>query len=90
MPSRCLRFIPIICWATIGCIGNIERRKKKFKKAGCTRWLGRRPTVRGSAINPVDHPHGGGEGRCSIGHKRPLTLWGKLRRGIKTRSKIQN
>jgi large subunit ribosomal protein L2 len=76
--------VPQTCWATIGQVGNLEERNKKLKKAGCRRWDGRRPIVRGSAINPVDHPHGGGEGRCPIG-RIPVTPWGKPRFGVKTR-----
>jgi len=85
-PSSETRLVTQTCWATIGQVGNIDRRNKKFTKAGQKRWLNRRPTVRGSAINPVDHPHGGGEGRCPIGRVHPVTPWGKPRLGIKTRS----
>jgi large subunit ribosomal protein L2 len=85
IPSGEIRQVAQNCWATIGQVGNVEHSNKKRGKAGRSRWLGRRPKVRGSAINPVDHPHGGGEGRCPIGHKKPLTLWGKSRLGVKTR-----
>ena len=85
IPSSEIRQITQNCWATIGQAGNVKHNNKKQGKAGKSRWLGRRPKIRGSAINPVDHPHGGGEGRCPIGHKKPLTLWGKSRSGIKTR-----
>jgi large subunit ribosomal protein L2 len=85
LPSGEIRLVSQTCWATIGQMGNVEARNIKSKKAGHNRWLGRRPTVRGSAINPVDHPHGGGEGRCPIGHINPVTPWGKVRLGVKTR-----
>jgi len=85
-PSGETRLVAQTCWATIGQIGNSEASNKKLKKAGHKRWLGLRPTVRGSAINPVDHPHGGGEGRCPIGRIHPVTPWGKPRLGVKTRS----
>lgn len=85
-PSSETRLVTQTCWATVGQVRNIDRRNKKFTKAGQKRWLNRRPTVRGSAMNPVDHPHGGGEGRCPIGRVHPVTPWGKPRLGIKTRS----
>jgi large subunit ribosomal protein L2 len=85
LPSGETRLVAQTCWATIGQVGNVEIANKKLRKAGCSRWLGRRPTVRGSAINPVDHPHGGGEGRCPIGRIHPVTPWGKPRLGVKTR-----
>jgi large subunit ribosomal protein L2 len=85
LPSNEVRLVPQTCWATIGQVGNLEANKKKIGKSGRMRWRGWRPTVRGSVINPVDHPHGGGEGRCPIGHPSPLTPWGKPRLGIKTR-----
>lgn len=85
LPSKEIRFISKYCWATIGQVGNIEAYNLKIGKAGRTRWLGIRPTVRGSAMNPVDHPHGGGEGRCPIGHTRPLTPWGRPALGKLTR-----
>jgi len=85
IPSGEIRLVPQNCWATIGQVGNVENSNKKKGKAGRSRWLGRRPKVRGSAINPVDHPHGGGEGRCPVGHRKPLTPWGKSRLGVKTR-----
>jgi large subunit ribosomal protein L2 len=84
-PSGETRLVAQTCWATIGQVGNIDRGNKKFAKAGQKRWINRRPTVRGSAINPVDHPHGGGEGRCPIGRIHPVTPWGKPRLGVKTR-----
>ena len=75
------------CRATIGIVGNGDHSLVNLGKAGRTRWLGERPTVRGSAMNPVDHPHGGGEGRAPIGRKSPMTPWGKKAMGVKTRSK---
>jgi large subunit ribosomal protein L2 len=85
LPSGEVRLVPQTCWATIGRLCNFEVRNKKIGKAGRIRWLGFRPVVRGSAINAVDHPHGGGEGRCPIGRSRPVTPWGKPRLGVKTR-----
>lgn len=73
------------CRATIGSVGNEDYILINLGKAGRTRWLGIRPTVRGSVMNPVDHPHGGGEGRCPIGRKSPMTPWGKKAMGVKTR-----
>ncbi|MBQ6488732.1 MAG: 50S ribosomal protein L2 [Solobacterium sp.] len=73
------------CRATIGVVGNEDYNLVSIGKAGRTRWMGIRPTVRGSAMNPVDHPHGGGEGRTPIGRKSPMTPWGKKAMGVKTR-----
>ncbi len=73
------------CRATIGIVGNEDYNLVSIGKAGRTRWMGIRPTVRGSAMNPVDHPHGGGEGRTPIGRKSPMTPWGKKAMGVKTR-----
>ena len=73
------------CRATIGIVGNEDYSLVNLGKAGRTRWLGVRPTVRGSAMNPVDHPHGGGEGKCPVGRKSPMTPWGKKAMGVKTR-----
>ncbi|MCR5448038.1 MAG: 50S ribosomal protein L2 [Erysipelotrichaceae bacterium] len=73
------------CRATIGVVGNEDYNLISIGKAGRTRWMGIRPTVRGSAMNPVDHPHGGGEGRTPIGRKSPMTPWGKKAMGVKTR-----
>lgn len=88
MPSSEVRMIKINCLATIGQVSNSEFGAKVLSKAGRSRWLGIRPTVRGSAMNPVDHPHGGGEGRAPIGLRRgPKTPWGKQARGVKTRLK---
>jgi large subunit ribosomal protein L2 len=85
LPSKEIRLVSKNCWATIGQVGNIEAYNLTIGKAGRTRWLGKRPTVRGSAMNPVDHPHGGGEGRCPIGRSRPVTPWGKPALGLLTR-----
>ncbi len=75
------------CRATIGTVGNADHELVNIGKAGRTRWLGKRPTVRGSVMNPNDHPHGGGEGRTPIGRKTPVTPWGKPALGLKTRNK---
>ena len=82
-----VRMILAICRATIGEVGNEQHGLVNIGKAGRTRWLGKRPTVRGSVMNPNDHPHGGGEGRTSIGRKSPMSPWGKPTLGKKTRSK---
>jgi len=82
-----LRTASADCWATIGQISNTLHNTVIIGKAGRSRWMGRRPTVRGSAMNPVDHPHGGGEGRQGIGLKHPKTPWGKPALGKKTRKK---
>jgi len=87
MPSKEIRKIPEKCWATIGAVSNEEYNLAVGGKAGRTRWRGVRPTVRGSAMNPVDHPYGGGEGRQPRGLKRPKNLWGRGTRGVKTRHK---
>ena len=87
MPSGEMRKVPEACRATIGQVGNIEHEITSVGKAGVTRHMGIRPTVRGSAMNPVDHPHGGGEGRAPIGHAGPMTPWGKPAMGLKTRKK---
>jgi large subunit ribosomal protein L2 len=87
LPSGEVRLVPLECRATVGQIGNIEHENLTIGKAGRSRWLGRRPTVRGSVMNPCDHPHGGGEGRAPIGLKRPVTPWGKPTLGYKTRKK---
>nr|WLG71271.1 ribosomal protein L2 [Chlorophyceae sp. KF-2023a] len=85
LPSKEIRLVSKNCWATIGQVGNADAYNLTIGKAGRNRWLDRRPTVRGSVMNPVDHPHGGGEGRAPIGHSRPLTPWGKPALGQKTR-----
>ena len=87
LPSSEVRTINKKCYATIGQIGNIECNNITIGKAGRTRWLGKRPKVRGVVMNPIDHPHGGGEGRSPIGKPRPLTPWGKPALGQKTRKK---
>jgi large subunit ribosomal protein L2 len=86
-PSKEIRLIRKECFATIGEVSNNDAFLVQSGKAGRTRWLGKRPTVRGSVMNPCDHPHGGGEGRAPIGRTRPLTPWGKPALGIKTRKK---
>jgi large subunit ribosomal protein L2 len=85
LPSGEMRRIRSECMATIGQVGNVEHQNIKMGKAGRIRWLGRRPQVRGSAMNPNDHPHGGGEGRSPIGMPGPKTPWGKPALGYKTR-----
>jgi large subunit ribosomal protein L2 len=85
LPSKEIRLVSKNCWATIGQVGNHEAYILTIGKAGRNRWLGKRPTVRGSVMNPVDHPHGGGEGRCPIGRARPVTPWGQPALGHLTR-----
>ena len=85
LPSGEMRYIQLNCKATIGQVGNIEHDTIKIGKAGKKRHMGIRPTVRGSVMNPCDHPHGGGEGKSPIGHPGPLTPWGKPALGLKTR-----
>ena len=87
LPSGEVRLLNNQCWATIGQVGNSEVMNLSIGKAGRSRWLGKRPTVRGSVMNPVDHPHGGGEGRCPVGRAQPLTPWGKPALGHKTRAR---
>ena len=87
LPSGEMRMVPVIARATIGQVGNIEHGLVKIGKAGRKRHMGIRPTVRGSVMNPNDHPHGGGEGRTSIGRPGPCTPWGKPALGLKTRKK---
>ncbi len=87
LPSSEVRLVLQECRATIGQVGNVEHEIITVGKAGRSRWLGKRPTVRGSAMNPVDHPHGGGEGKAPIGRKSPVTPWGKPTLGYKTRQK---
>ena len=86
LPSGEVRIVRLDCKATIGQVGNIEHETVKLGKAGKTRHLGIRPTVRGSVMNPVDHPHGGGEGKSPVGHPGPVTPWGKPALGYKTRN----
>jgi large subunit ribosomal protein L2 len=87
LPSGEMRLVPVICRATIGTVGNIEHGLVNIGKAGRKRNMGIRPTVRGSVMNPNDHPHGGGEGRAPIGRPGPCTPWGKPALGLKTRKK---
>ena len=87
LPSGEVRIVRLDCKATIGQVGNVEHDTIKIGKAGKTRHMGIRPTVRGSVMNPCDHPHGGGEGRAPIGRPGPVTPWGKPALGYKTRSK---
>ncbi|MDD4899884.1 MAG: 50S ribosomal protein L2 [Candidatus Omnitrophica bacterium] len=86
LPSGEVRLVSLDCHATIGQIGNIEHEAVQMGKAGRRRWMGIRPTVRGLAMNPVDHPHGGGEGKSGQGNPHPVTPWGKPTKGYKTRS----
>ncbi len=87
LPSGEMRLVLANCKATIGVVGNEDHENIKLGKAGKTRHLGKRPEVRGSAMNPNDHPHGGGEGKAPVGHAGPMTPWGKPALGYKTRAK---
>ncbi|MFH1612998.1 MAG: 50S ribosomal protein L2 [bacterium] len=87
LPSGEIRLVPIDCYATIGQVGNVDYESISLGKAGRNRWLGWRPTVRGVAMNPCDHPHGGGEGKSPIGKTHPVTPWGKPTLGYKTRNR---
>lgn len=87
MPSGEMRYVPLNCKATIGQVGNLDHEIVSVGKAGKTRHMGVRPAVRGSAMNPCDHPHGGGEGKSPVGHPGPQTPWGKPALGYKTRKK---
>lgn len=87
LPSGELRNVPIECMATIGQVGNLDHENVKLGKAGRKRHMGIRPTVRGSVMNPCDHPHGGGEGKSPVGRPGPVTPWGKPALGYKTRKK---
>ena len=87
LPSGELRNVPVTCMATIGQVSNIDNSNVSLGKAGRTRHMGVRPTVRGSAMNPCDHPHGGGEGKAPVGRPGPVTPWGKPTLGYKTRAK---
>ena len=89
LPSGELRNVPAICMATVGTVGNSDHENVKIGKAGRTRHMGIRPTVRGSVMNPNDHPHGGGEGKSPIGRPGPVTPWGKPALGYKTRKKFK-
>src|SRR5271165_4771403 len=85
LPSAEIRKVPVECMATVGQVGNVEHENESHGKAGKTRWLGKRPHNRGVSMNPVDHPHGGGEGKTS-GGRHPVTPWGQPTRGFKTRN----
>ncbi len=89
LSSTEVRKIMSVCRATIGVVGNEDHILVNIGKAGRTRWMNERPTVRGSVMNPVDHPHGGGEGKAPVGRKAPMTPWGKKAMGVKTRRKKQ-
>lgn len=89
LPSGEMRNVRVECRATVGQVGNVEHENITIGKAGKSRWLNRRPHVRGVVMNPVDHPHGGGEGRSPIGRKSPVTPWGKPTLGYKTRRKTK-
>ncbi len=86
MPSTEVRKVSENCWACVGSVSNEEHHLENYGKAGRSRWKGIRPTVRGTAMNPVDHPYGGGEGRQGRGTRRPKTMWGKVTGGRKTRT----
>jgi large subunit ribosomal protein L2 len=85
LPSGEIRIVSVNCMATVGQVGNVEHENVSLGKAGRSRWMGKRPAVRGVAMNPVDHPHGGGEGKTS-GGRHPVTPWGQPTRGYKTRN----
>ncbi|MDD5247136.1 MAG: 50S ribosomal protein L2 [Candidatus Omnitrophica bacterium] len=85
LPSTEVRLVSLDCHATIGQVSNVEHEAMSIGKAGRSRWMGIRPTVRGLAMNPVDHPHGGGEGKSGQGNPHPVTPWGKPTKGYKTR-----
>ncbi len=87
LPSGEVRIISLDCRATVGQLGNIEHQAISIGKAGRSRWLGIRPTVRGLAMNPVDHPHGGGEGKSGQGNPHPVSKWGMPTKGYKTRNR---
>ena len=89
LPSKEIRLFHKDCYATIGIVSNRDHNNIKLGKAGRKRWLGIRPTVRGSVMNPCDHPHGGGEGRAKIGRPKAYTPWGKAALGVKTRKKAK-
>jgi len=86
LPSSEVRKISVKCVATIGQVGNVEHESKSYGKAGRVRWMGRRGQVRGVAMNPVDHPHGGGEGKAPQGNPHPVSPWGKATKGLRTRT----
>jgi large subunit ribosomal protein L2 len=86
MPSGEIRHIAMVCYATVGQVGNLDHENVSIGKAGRSRWLGRRPHNRGVVMNPVDHPHGGGEGKTS-GGRHPVSPWGLPTKGYKTRNR---
>lgn len=90
LPSGEVRMVSLRCKATIGQVGNLDHENISIGKAGRSRWLGIRPSVRGTVMNPVDHPHGGGEGKNKTSGRHPVTPWGKPTRGAKTRDKKKN
>ena len=87
LPSGVLRHVPVACYAPVGQVGNVDHENVNYGKAGRKRHMGWRPTVRGSVMNPCDHPHGGGEGKSPVGRPGPVTPWGKPTLGYKTRAK---
>ena len=89
LPSGEMRLIALDCWATVGQVSNPEHGTINFGKAGRSRWVGRRPHTRGLAMNPHDHPHGGGEGKSGQGNPHPVTPWGKPTKGYKTRRRVK-
>ena len=89
LPSNEVRLVNKKCYATLGQVGNVDSINITLGKAGRSRWLGKKPKVRGVVKNPIDHPHGGGEGRSPIGRAKPVTPWGKPALGIKTRNKTK-
>ena len=89
LPSGEIRIVALDCWATIGQVGNIEHKSLVYGKAGRSRWKGKRPHVRGIAMNPVDHPHGGGEGKSGQGNPHPVSPWGWHTKGRKTRRRVK-
>ncbi len=87
LPSNEVRKIRLDCRCTVGQLGNVEHETRSIGKAGRNRWIGRRPHVRGAAMNPIDHPHGGGEGKSPQGNPHPVSPWGQKAKGLKTRSR---
>jgi len=87
LPSGEMRMVLAACWATVGQVGNLDHENISIGKAGRKRWMGRRPIVRGLAMNPVDHPHGGGEGKSGQGNPHPVSPWGLPTKGYKTRKR---
>jgi len=85
LPSGEMRMVPVVCYATVGQVGNVDHEAITLGKAGRSRWLGRRPDTRGLAMNPHDHPHGGGEGKSGQGNPHPVSPWGWQTKGFKTR-----